>query len=165
MKQRLQLVMLITAFLLIATKAYAACPDNLDAWQFTVSDDVVIDQQTGLMWQKCPVGATGFQCDQGQADKLNWQNALAAASAASLAGFNDWRLPNIKELGSIVNLQCYAPSIAGAFFPNTPADYFWTSSFFSENNDKVWLVSFYYGEGGVNSSFLPFYVRLVRKHN
>ena len=37
------------------------------------------------------------------ADKLDWQDALAYADDADLGGFSDWRLPNVKELHSIVD--------------------------------------------------------------
>lgn len=55
------------------------------------SDGTVTDQATGLMWQ---------QSDDGS--RRNWQTAMADAQSATLAGYDDWRLPNIKELQSIV---------------------------------------------------------------
>ncbi len=52
----------------------------------------ISDQATGLMWT---------QADSGQA--LNWQEALAWAEELSFAGYDDWRLPNAKELQSLVD--------------------------------------------------------------
>ena len=52
----------------------------------------VTDQATGLMWQKAD-----------SAKGMNWQEALAYAASAKLAGRSDWRLPNAKELQSIVD--------------------------------------------------------------
>ncbi len=55
-------------------------------------DGTVSDRATGLMWQ---------QADDGVA--RDWQGALAYAENMILAGYSDWRLPNAKELQSIVD--------------------------------------------------------------
>jgi hypothetical protein len=55
-------------------------------------DGTITDQATGLMWQ---------QSDDGVA--RNWQEALTYAEGLTLAGHDDWRLPNAKELQSIVD--------------------------------------------------------------
>jgi hypothetical protein len=55
-------------------------------------DGTIADRATGLMWQ---------QSDDGVA--RNWQEALAYAEGLTLAGHDDWRLPNAKELQSIVD--------------------------------------------------------------
>lgn len=51
----------------------------------------VTDNATGLMWQSEDDGI-----------RKNWQDALIYAKKANLAGYDDWRLPNVKELQSIV---------------------------------------------------------------
>lgn len=55
-------------------------------------DGTVLDLATGLQWQKTD-SAVG----------MNWQAALAYAEGLSLGGYQDWRLPNAKELQSIVD--------------------------------------------------------------
>ncbi len=58
-------------------------------------DQTITDQATGLMWS---------QSDSGMA--MTWQEALAwvaAKNAESYLGYNDWRLPNAKELQSILD--------------------------------------------------------------
>jgi len=55
-------------------------------------DDTVNDNATGLMWQQAD-SITG----------MDWSNALAYAETSELAGYSDWRLPNTKELQSIVD--------------------------------------------------------------
>ena len=55
-------------------------------------DGTVSDLATGLMWQ---------QADSGKG--LNWQEALEYSEGLSLGGHDDWRLPNAKELQSIVD--------------------------------------------------------------
>ncbi|MFW6163421.1 MAG: DUF1566 domain-containing protein, partial [Planctomycetota bacterium] len=55
-------------------------------------DGTVTDRATGLTWQ---------QADSGRG--MNWQEALAYAEGLTLAGHDDWRLPNAKELQSVVD--------------------------------------------------------------
>ncbi len=55
-------------------------------------DSTITDQATGLMWQ---------QADNGGG--LNWEAALAYTEGLDFAGYDDWRLPDAKELQSIVD--------------------------------------------------------------
>ncbi|MFC1452591.1 DUF1566 domain-containing protein [Verrucomicrobiota bacterium] len=55
-------------------------------------DGTVTDTATGLMWQQADSG-TG----------MNWEDALAYAENLELGGYRDWRLPNAKELQSILD--------------------------------------------------------------
>ncbi len=55
-------------------------------------DGTVSDLATGLMWQKADDGVA-----------RDWEAALIYAEEQSIAGYSDWRLPNIKELQSIVD--------------------------------------------------------------
>jgi hypothetical protein len=55
-------------------------------------DGTITDLATGLMW---------VQSDSGKG--MNWEDALAYAESLELAGYDDWRLPNAKELQSIVD--------------------------------------------------------------
>lgn len=83
-------------------------------------DGTITDRATGLIWQKE---------DSGKG--LNWQQALAYAEKLSLAGHTDWRLPNAKELQSIVDYT-RVPAIAPAFQCSKLADgeypFFWSST-------------------------------------
>ena len=56
-------------------------------------DGTVTDNVTGLMWQ------------QKLGSKMSWQDAVNGAASFNLAGYNDWRLPNIKELYSLINFS------------------------------------------------------------
>jgi hypothetical protein len=57
-------------------------------------DGTVTDIATNLMWQQADSGV-GY----------NWRQALTYAEALDLAGYDDWRLPNAKELQSIVDYK------------------------------------------------------------
>ena len=60
-------------------------------------DGTITDLATGLMWTKVDFGP------------FDWPAALQFAENSTYAGYNDWRLPNVKELQSIVNYS-YSPS-------------------------------------------------------
>jgi len=63
-------------------------------------DSTVTDLVTGLMWQKSPDMNGDGVIDYD--DKMYFDEALAYAASFNLAGYNDWRLPTIKELYSLI---------------------------------------------------------------
>ncbi len=71
-------------------------------------DGTVTDLVTGLMWQKSPdLNGDGLI---NVADKLSYDEAMAAAHTFSLAGYTDWRLPSIKEMYSLIVFSGIDPS-------------------------------------------------------
>jgi hypothetical protein len=88
-------------------------------------DDTITDEATGLMWAQDDSG-TG----------MNWEAALAYAENANYAGYDDWRLPNVKELQGIVDYSGIFPAIDPMFnitgitneAGNADYPYFWTST-------------------------------------
>ena len=105
-------------------------------------DGRVTDLNTGLMWQK------------GYAGGLNWKDALAYAENLTLAGYTDWRLPNIKELQSIVDYEHYdwntdTAAIDLTYFESPTADYsknqviyFWSGTTHGDFPSAALYVSF-----------------------
>jgi len=61
-------------------------------------DGTITDLNTGLMWQQDP------------GDKMTYEEAVANASSLNLAGHDDWRLPTIKELYSLILFSGTDPS-------------------------------------------------------
>ncbi len=108
-------------------------------------DGTITDEASGLMW---------MQNDTGIA--VDWENALLAAENATDAGYSDWRLPNVKELQSIVDYSGSFPAIDTLFnctgITNEAGDadygYYWTntSARFQEGGDYyyAWYVAFGY---------------------
>jgi len=114
-------------------------------------DGTVTDAATELMWQQADSGAG-----------MNWEDALAYAEDLTLAGYDDWRLPSVKELQSIVDYTHspnatdpadLGPAIDTDFFTTTalPAGttsydpdygYFWSSTSAYFNPDDP---GYYYG--------------------
>ena len=106
------------------------------------SNGTISDLTTGLMWQKCQIGLSGSSCDIGSISGLNWQDALFEASNNTLGGYSDWRVPNVSELESIIEMRCYNPAINSNFFPNTSDGMFWTSTPVSINSGNTWGIYF-----------------------
>ena len=127
------------------------------------SNGTVSDNRTKLMWQKCQLGLSGENCEIGTATLHNWQQALDEAESNTNAGYSDWRLPNHKELLSIVEQRCYNPSINSTIFPNTsPVPYFWSASPDANQTFSAWGVSFRYGFSRDGFRDYNLNVRLVR---
>lgn len=119
----------------------------------------VLDSRTSLIWQRCTLGQTwdGLACG-GSPATFNWKQAL---EAAGLAG-DGWRLPNQKELRSLVEWACGAPAINLAVFPGTPSEVYWSSSPATANDDYAWFVYFSYGYDSWDYKGYAHPVRLVR---
>lgn len=143
---------------------YESIRATAPASRFTDNGDgTVTDQATGLQWKRCAEGQSwsGGTCT-GTASTPTWQQALQLADTASFAGHGDWRLPNIKELSSIVERACYAPAIDLAVFPATPLSWYWSASPYVRNSDGAWFVDFTNGSDGMEGKGVNGRVRLVR---
>ncbi len=130
---------------------YATGCDSADRFVDN-ADNTVTDTCTGLMWQK----------DTGNGGNLlNWCGALAYCEGLALAGHGDWRLPNIRELQSIIDYGRFSPSIDPAFSGLVTA--YWSSTTSDGNVGSAWIVDF--GGGDVHDLVKSrnIYVRAVRK--
>lgn len=168
-----QKAIVAAALLVFASELGAACnaslPPSTPDSAFTIgTDGTVTHKRNGLIWMRCAMGKTwdGSTCT-GTAPQYIWRQALQAVrnfnAAGGYAGHSDWRMPNIKELNSIVERQCYGPSINSNVFPNTEAtSRFWSSTPSALGAAMAWMIGFYYGD--VESSIMNtlFQVRLVR---
>ncbi len=124
---------------------------NPDSVYVDHGDGTASDTRSGLMWKRCAEGQTwnGATCTGSSAGTVNWNAALSQAVSSGFAGHSDWRLPNIKELRSLVEECRVKPSINDAIFPATPSAYFWSASPNAVNSSYAWYLSFDYGS--VNS--------------
>lgn len=139
---------------------------------FTIHNDgTVTHKSTGLMWQRCIVGQTwtGDICLYGH-DYYSWPQAVALSGQNNFAGYNDWRLPNVKELTSIFEYACSAPALNQLIFrDNATASAFWSTTPQSSNKDYHYRMSTVNGQiWGFAAEPLPdinttkYLVRLVR---
>ncbi|WP_201245725.1 DUF1566 domain-containing protein [Halochromatium salexigens] len=118
----------------------------------------VTDRETGLIWKQCAEGLSGTGCATGSAETFSWQAALLRA-----ADSDQWRLPNKNELASLVERRCYDPAINEDFFPNTPSNWFWSSSPYASNSYSAWHVNFVHGGVDYGSKYGGERVRLIMR--
>ncbi|MCX8517454.1 MAG: DUF1566 domain-containing protein, partial [Rhodoferax sp.] len=76
-------------------------------------------------------------------------------------GYTDWRLPTKEELQGIV-ASSGSPRIETAWFPNTEANYHWSSSPSVGDSSGAWGVYFNHGYVYSNGRNVNGAVRLVR---
>lgn len=118
--------------------------DTPDSRFVVEAKGTVTDRQTRLMWQTCVVGLQGDDCNTGQPTRLNWEEALLHVHSINQAGgfadHRDWRLPNIRELASLTELQCTSPAINLHIFPNHPVAHSWSSSPYRFYDHYAWYL-------------------------
>ncbi len=115
----------------------------------TTTPGVVLDNVTGLMWERV-VAPNGYA----------WADAKTYCASLTLAGHNNWRLPTEIELVSLVDYTA-SPAIDATAFPGT-SSYFWSSSPVAGDSINAWVVSFINGYPMFNDVTIPFNVRCVR---
>lgn len=150
-----------------------SAPDS--RYQIAEAEDVVLDGLTNLLWLRCPLGYRldiagtrgdrfDDRCVETEGAILDWQAALAAAvefnvSSGMNGGLTEWRLPNTKELASLVENRCNWPSINSQFFPDTPSANFWTNTPWRDTSAMA--VEFSEGRIGSSPRNALHHVRLV----
>ncbi len=120
-----------------------------------LASDVLIDSKTGLMWQ-----------DNSAAKniKKDWQGALASCKELRLAGHDDWRLPTVKELQSVITpLSRYNPAVKNIFKNVGDSGYYWSSTEDESDEAFAWMMNFKRGYEYINYKTYKRYVRCVRK--
>jgi len=117
--------------------------------RFTDNDDgTVTDNVTGLIWLK------DAQCFE----KIDWTQALSNANGLENGSCGltdgsapgDWRLPNVKELLSLVDASPYNPVLTNGhpFTPPASASYwpgYWSSTSWANVDTKAFIVTMSYG--------------------
>ncbi len=166
---------------LTGTLVPRALPDTGQTTVYTASDDAsynpantqlsytdnadftITDNRTGLMWKKCSEGQNNDSTCSGTAGTYTWANAITQCEGLTApGGYTDWRLPNMKELFSIIKYEGTAPFIDQTNFPATVNSTYWTSTTYVPSTTYAMIVTF--SNGYVNGNFKTVndYVRCVR---
>lgn len=131
----------------------------------------VTDRLTGLIWLKDPgCFFSPGTWSQALTDSNNLASSACGLSDGSVAG--DWRLPNVNELESLINAeQAHSATwLNSQGFNNVQASdnstgtfkYYWTSTTFSNNSNRAWVVLLDFGHVGRQSKGNSNYIWPVR---
>ncbi len=128
------------------------------AWtqpRFVHDDTTVHDRLTGLIWSR-DVNPGIFPC--------TWPEALGAIrklNRETYCGFQDWRLPNRRELRSLMDYQTRKPSLPVDHpFINVFIHWYWTSTTAALHPGYAWCVHLegarmFYGKKNQEALFWP----------
>jgi len=81
-------------------------------------------------------------------ESMPWKDALAYCENLTLAGYSDWRMPNIKSLRSLIDRERERPAINLNYFPDTRYQAYWSSTTYAASLRKAWIVGFIFGGSG-----------------
>lgn len=109
------------------------------AWpdpRFTVTtngtDEVVTDNMTGFMWVQTPHDLDG------NSGATNWFSAILFCNDLDFAGNTDWRLPNVRELQSLIDYGRSLSALPSEHpFAGISEFGYWTSSTLAGFSDYV----------------------------
>jgi hypothetical protein len=149
---------------LAATESSWACVRDNNTnlvWEIKLNNpESVRDRNRLFRW-----GGDTAQIEVGQeyGNRYNdWDALLAAANGERLCGYDDWRLPSVGELYSLVNLNQFNAAIDASWFGESGAQPFWSATPHAYYVDYAWLVSFFDGQVHYAIRDQSHRVRLVR---
>jgi len=114
------------------------------------NDGTVADIATGLMWMQSETG------------KMTWEEALEYCETLEESGYDDWRLPNIKELWSLVNVEFTKPAVDKSFFSEISEESYWSSTTDVNSQERAWTTEFSFGIVSYEEKTNECYIRPVR---
>ena len=117
--------------------------------------DSVVDSKTDLVWQD------NYSDNGGDIVEKSWSDAIRYCEDRNESNYNDWRLPNKKEILSIL---VYDNPDAGidSQFTQTGVGEYWSSSSYPLDTTKAWVVDFNRGDSDSKDKTLELLVRCVR---
>ncbi len=149
--KKLNLLSLAVSTLLFSSITFSQECNNLiphsapdSRYNISTNGYTVTDTKTQLTWKRCSEGQywNGSTCSN-TSDNYTWEQALQYADSHSFSGYSDWRLPNVKELASLMEEACYEPSINSYIFPGVPVGrVYWSSSPNANEDNGAWYFHF-----------------------
>ena len=133
-------LLVLGMFTSFASSGYECKPNSIEATTrvenfLNNKDGTVTDLRFGLVWQICTFGQQySVENDNciGDPTPINtWSDAVHSQdefNSQNPQQFDDWRLPNIKELQSIVERQCRQPAIRTDIFKGTANGVYWSNT-------------------------------------
>jgi len=112
----------------------------------------VTDNTTGLKWTRCPLLSSSLPDEtsdcSGTPGGFIWADAITACEGLNYAESSTWRLPNVRELQSIVtNYRRYYPQSNPEAFPVVGGD-LWSSTTHKNGVSFAWMLYHPFGTIG-----------------
>lgn len=151
-------------------KQWACIQDNVTGlmWEMKTDDRGLHDRDWTYSWYEPDAHRHGGHAGQansgycGFTSSCDTQGLVTAVNKTGLCGAHDWRLPTREELRSLASLDRAAPAIDQDWFPDTQANWYWSTSLTANDAISAWMFTFEYGYDGLAYKSTPHYVRLVR---
>jgi len=129
---------------------------NPQRYEAAATPELVVDQVTGLSWQR------SADSGPGEGGGFVGEDALAHCAALELGGHDDFRLPTRIELVSIVDDSVTGPALDPSAFPNENSEAFWSASSVPGDPEQRFHVNFFFGYTTANLTVYAQWVRCVR---
>ena len=117
---------------------------------------MVKDTNTNLLWEDTP---------HVRETKITYPRAKIYCSELHLGGFQDWRLPTIHELLTIIDYRRTSPALLKAFNYVEDESFYWSQTVVADESDAFWGVNFKRGASSKASEYYDRYARCVRSIN
>ena len=124
-------------------------------------DNTTTDNLTGLIWANNAnlLGTVDADNDTDSPNgdgSVTWQHALdyiKRLNRLNYLGHNDWRLPNVNELESLINAGLYNPALPASHpFTNVQSGSYWSSTSYAYGTSGAWVVD-------MNDGFVNYYYK------
>ena len=113
-------------------------------------DEVFADPATGLIWQTTDT-------------KKDWEGAITYCEELKYANHQDWYLPSIRALETIVVITNPGIAIDLVAFPQTKPSHYWSSTTYEGRDSAAYAIDFSNGMTISDEKAFELYVRCIRK--
>ncbi len=127
--------------------------------------DIVIDNTTGLEWEDNESIEKQWVLDEnynGNDSNTSGDTATTYCEEFNLGNYEDWRLPSVKELQTIINSGETASAANNGIFTNIISTFYWTSTSYFDFPHAAFMIDFYAGQVTTNAKSNERYTRCVR---
>jgi len=140
------LIVLISSVFFVSgcTEKFIGSEDKIFA------DKVFTDSATGLTWQTTDT-------------KKVWEAAIAYCEELDYANHQDWHLPSIRALETIVVITSSDMTIDLVVFPQTKPSHYWSATTYEGRDGAAYAIDFSNGMLVSDDKAFELYVRCVRK--
>lgn len=117
------------------------------------SQDVVLDTTSSLLWQ---------DVQDNKKLSITYFEAEEYCSKLKVRQYEDFRLPTLYELQSIIDYKKYKPAIISGF-KYVGNETYWTTTTFANDSEEVWTINFKKGARSVKGKHYDRNIRCVQK--